>query len=83
LKKHWSSRHGPGLSIGGSIKPVWLAKMKKNAICFALANPVPEVLPKDAKPYVAVMATGGSNYPNQINNALVFPVSSAVLWMLK
>jgi len=62
-----------GLSIGGSIKPVWLAKMKKNAICFALANPVPEVLPKDAKPYVAVMATGGSNYPNQINNALVFP----------
>ena len=62
-----------GLSIGGSIKPEWLAKMKKNAICFALANPVPEVLPKDAKPYVAVMATGGSNYPNQINNALVFP----------
>lgn len=62
-----------GLSIGGSIKAEWLAKMKKNAICFALANPVPEVLPKDAKPYVAVMATGGSNYPNQINNALVFP----------
>jgi malate dehydrogenase (oxaloacetate-decarboxylating) len=62
-----------GLSTGGAIKPEWLAKMKKNAICFALANPVPEVLPKDAKPYVAVMATGGSNYPNQINNALVFP----------
>jgi len=62
-----------GLSVAGAIKAEWLAKMKKNAICFALANPVPEVLPKDAKPYVAVMATGGSNYKNQINNALVFP----------
>jgi malate dehydrogenase (oxaloacetate-decarboxylating) len=62
-----------GLSAAGSIKAEWLAKMKKNAICFALANPIPEVLPKDAKPYVAVMATGGSNYKNQINNALVFP----------
>ncbi|HEY9776329.1 MAG TPA: NADP-dependent malic enzyme [Planktothrix sp.] len=62
-----------GLSAAGAIKAEWLSKMKKNAICFALANPVPEVLPKDAKPYVAVMATGGSNYPNQINNALVFP----------
>jgi malate dehydrogenase (oxaloacetate-decarboxylating) len=62
-----------GLSVAGAIKPEWLATMKKNAICFALANPIPEVLPRDAKPYVAVMATGGSNYPNQINNALVFP----------
>ncbi len=62
-----------GLSAAGAIKAEWLSKMKKNAICFALANPTPEVLPKDAKQYVAVMATGGSNYPNQINNALVFP----------
>lgn len=62
-----------GLSVEGAIKAEWLSKMKKNAICFALANPVPEVLPKDAKPYVVVMATGGSNYANQINNALVFP----------
>ncbi len=62
-----------GLSVAGAIKPAWLATMKKNAICFALANPIPEVLPREAKPYVSVMATGGSNYPNQINNALVFP----------
>lgn len=62
-----------GLSVAGAIKPEWLAAMKKNAICFALANPTPEVSPRDAKPYVTVMATGGSNYPNQINNALVFP----------
>lgn len=62
-----------GLSVAGAIKPPDLAKMKKNAIVFALANPVPEVLPEEAEPYVRVMATGGSNYPNQINNALVFP----------
>jgi malate dehydrogenase (oxaloacetate-decarboxylating) len=62
-----------GLAAAGAIKPHWLKAMKKNAIVFALANPVPEVLPEEAAPYVRIMATGGSNYPNQINNALVFP----------
>jgi len=40
---------------------------------FAMANPVPEIMPEDAAPYVAVMATGRSDYPNQINNVLSFP----------
>lgn len=49
-------------------------KMNKNAIVFALANPVPEIMPEIAKSGgAAVIATGRSDYPNQINNALVFP----------
>ena len=42
-------------------------------LVFALANPTPEIMPEDAAPYVAVMATGRSDYPNQINNVLCFP----------
>jgi malate dehydrogenase (oxaloacetate-decarboxylating) len=42
-------------------------------IVFAMANPVPEIMPEEADPYVAVMATGRSDYPNQINNVLCFP----------
>ena len=38
-----------------------------------MANPTPEIMPEDAAPYVAVMATGRSDYPNQINNVLCFP----------
>lgn len=64
-----------GLSVAGAIKPEWLSGMKKNAIVFALANPIPEVLPEEAEKFenVAIIATGGSNYCNQINNGLVFP----------
>ncbi|MBI4534455.1 MAG: NAD-dependent malic enzyme, partial [Candidatus Melainabacteria bacterium] len=40
---------------------------------FAMANPVPEVMPEEAAPYVRIMATGRSDYPNQINNVLCFP----------
>lgn len=40
---------------------------------FAMANPIPEIMPEDAVDYVAVMATGRSDYPNQINNVLCFP----------
>jgi malate dehydrogenase (oxaloacetate-decarboxylating) len=40
---------------------------------FAMANPIPEVMPEDAAPYVRVMATGRSDYPNQINNVCCFP----------
>ena len=47
--------------------------MADGPIVFALANPVPEVLPEEAEGVVAVMATGRSDYPNQINNVLCFP----------
>jgi len=62
-----------GLSVAGVIKAEDLKAMRKDPIVFALANPEPEVSPLEAKPYVRVMATGGSDYPNQINNVLVFP----------
>ena len=47
--------------------------MAEKPIVFAMANPTPEIMPEDAAPYVAVMATGRSDYPNQINNVLSFP----------
>ena len=47
--------------------------MNGDAIVFAMANPDPEIYPEEAAPYVRVMATGRSDYPNQINNALCFP----------
>jgi malate dehydrogenase (oxaloacetate-decarboxylating) len=50
-----------------------LERMADGSIVFALANPVPEVLPEEAEGLVAVMATGRSDYPNQINNVLCFP----------
>ncbi|HKW44393.1 MAG TPA: NAD-dependent malic enzyme [Candidatus Eremiobacteraceae bacterium] len=48
-------------------------KMAKDPIVFAMANPLPEIAPDLAEPYVAVMATGRSDYPNQVNNLLAFP----------
>lgn len=62
-----------GLSGPGVIEAEDLAKMNKDAIVFAMANPTPEVMPEDAAPYVRIMATGRSDYPNQINNVLCFP----------
>ena len=62
-----------GLSGPGIIEPESLAKMNDDAIVFAMANPTPEVMPEDAAPYVRIMATGRSDYPNQINNVLAFP----------
>ncbi|MHA7225854.1 NAD(P)-dependent malic enzyme [Glutamicibacter soli] len=50
-----------------------LAKMNKDAIIFALSNPTPEVMPDVAAKYAAVVATGRSDFPNQINNVLAFP----------
>ena len=50
-----------------------IKKMAKDAIVFALANPVPEIMPEEAEEYAAVVATGRSDYPNQVNNVLVFP----------
>ena len=62
-----------GLSGPGLIEPQSLAKMNDDAIVFAMANPTPEVMPEEADPHVRIMATGRSDYPNQINNVLCFP----------
>jgi malate dehydrogenase (oxaloacetate-decarboxylating) len=59
---------GPGLITVEDIK-----KMNRDPIVFAMANPDPEIAPEEALPYVRVMATGRSDYPNQINNVLCFP----------
>lgn len=64
-----ASRPGPGV-----IKKEWVASMNKDAIVFALANPVPEIWPWEAKEAGArIVATGRSDFPNQINNSLIFP----------
>ncbi|MGK2932456.1 MAG: NAD-dependent malic enzyme [Solirubrobacterales bacterium] len=62
-----------GLSGPGVIQADSLAKMNDDAIVFAMANPTPEVMPEEAARYVRIMATGRSDYPNQINNVLCFP----------
>ena len=62
-----------GLSVPGTIDENDLKNMNADPIVFAMANPVPEIMPEDAAGYVAVMATGRSDYPNQINNVLCFP----------
>ncbi len=63
-----------GVSGPGTIAPAHIEKMAPQPIVFALANPIPEIMPDDAKRAgAAVVATGRSDYPNQINNALVFP----------
>jgi malate dehydrogenase (oxaloacetate-decarboxylating) len=62
-----------GLSGPGVIKASDLGRMNPDPFVFAMANPNPEVKPEDAAPYVRVMATGRSDYPNQINNVLAFP----------
>jgi malate dehydrogenase (oxaloacetate-decarboxylating) len=62
-----------GLSGPGLVQADSLAKMNDDAIVFAMANPTPEVMPEEAEPHVRIMATGRSDYPNQINNVLCFP----------
>ncbi|HEX5373386.1 MAG TPA: NADP-dependent malic enzyme, partial [Aquabacterium sp.] len=64
-----------GLSAGGVLKPEMVAKMAPHPIIFALANPTPEILPEEvvAVRQDAIMATGRSDYPNQVNNVLCFP----------
>jgi malate dehydrogenase (oxaloacetate-decarboxylating) len=62
-----------GLSAPGVIGVADLQAMAKDAVVFAMANPTPEILPEQAEPHVAIMATGRSDYPNQINNVLCFP----------
>ena len=62
-----------GLSGPDTFKVEQLKRMAKDPIVFAMANPTPEIMPEVAAPYVRIMATGRSDYPNQINNVLAFP----------
>jgi malate dehydrogenase (oxaloacetate-decarboxylating) len=62
-----------GLSVPGAVSADAVKTMADDAIVFAMANPVPEVAPEDIHDDVAVVATGRSDYPNQINNVLAFP----------
>ena len=64
-----------GLSAGGVLKPDMVKKMAARPLIFALANPTPEILPEEVKAVRddAIMATGRSDYPNQVNNVLCFP----------
>jgi len=62
-----------GLSVPGILAAQDVKKMAKDPIVFAMANPTPEIMPEDAAPFARVMATGRSDYPNQINNVLCFP----------
>ncbi len=64
-----------GLSAGGVLKPDMVAKMAAQPLIFALANPTPEILPEQVKAVRddAIMATGRTDYPNQVNNVLCFP----------
>jgi malate dehydrogenase (oxaloacetate-decarboxylating) len=62
-----------GLSVPGILTVKDVKRMARDPIVFAMANPVPEIQPEEAGRHVRVMATGRSDYPNQINNVLCFP----------
>jgi malate dehydrogenase (oxaloacetate-decarboxylating)(NADP+) len=64
-----------GLSAGGVLKPEMVKRMARDPLILALANPTPEIMPEDAKAVRpdAIIATGRSDYPNQVNNVLCFP----------
>lgn len=63
-----------GVSAPGVLKPQMVKRMNRDAIIFACANPTPEIMPEEAKASGArIVSTGRSDYPNQINNVLVFP----------
>jgi len=62
-----------GVSAPGAVTPMMVQTMAESPIVFAMANPIPEIQPELIYDQVAVMATGRSDYPNQINNVLAFP----------
>ena len=64
-----------GLSVAGAVQGEWIARMARDPIVFALANPVPEIQPDEVRAVRgdAIVATGRSDYPNQVNNVLGFP----------
>jgi malate dehydrogenase (oxaloacetate-decarboxylating) len=63
-----------GVSQPGTLTPAMIATMKKDPIIFAMANPIPEIMPDEAKAAGArIIATGRSDFPNQVNNVLAFP----------
>jgi malate dehydrogenase (oxaloacetate-decarboxylating)(NADP+) len=64
-----------GLSAGGVLKPHMVARMAKKPVIFALANPTPEIMPDEVKAVRsdAIIATGRTDFPNQVNNVLCFP----------
>jgi malate dehydrogenase (oxaloacetate-decarboxylating) len=62
-----------GLSGPGAVTVDGIRSMAGDAVVFAMANPTPEIAPEEVEDLVAVMGTGRSDYPNQINNVLVFP----------
>ncbi|MEC7050394.1 MAG: NADP-dependent malic enzyme [Pseudomonadota bacterium] len=64
-----------GLSVAGAVTPKMVETMAERPIIFAMANPVPEIMPEEAKKVRpdAIIATGRSDYPNQVNNVLGFP----------
>jgi malate dehydrogenase (oxaloacetate-decarboxylating) len=62
-----------GLSAPGAVTAQGIATMTERAIVFAMANPTPEVMPEEIEGLAEVIATGRSDYPNQINNVLAFP----------
>lgn len=63
-----------GVSVAGAVTPEMVQSMNDNAIIFAMANPIPEIMPEEAKAAgAAVVGTGRSDFPNQVNNVLAFP----------
>jgi malate dehydrogenase (oxaloacetate-decarboxylating) len=62
-----------GVSAPGILQPQHIASMGRDPIVFAMANPTPEIMPDVAAPVAAVIATGRSDFPNQVNNLLAFP----------
>lgn len=62
-----------GVSAPGILQPEDISRMARDPIVFAMANPTPEIMPDVAAPYVGVIATGRSDFPNQVNNLLAFP----------
>ncbi len=70
------------VSVAGALSVEMAKKMNKDAMVFAMANPTPEIMPEEAKKaWIRIIATGRSDYPNQLNNVLVFP--GLFKWALK